>query len=119
MAPSSRAMPLPMPRLAPVTTATRSGSLIGWSSSIEAMDPADVLAISDLLSRYGYIVDEADWERLDEAFAPDATFDISAIGKGAPTGIDALRRCFAELDHPLAHHTTNAVVEPDGTGRAR
>ena len=56
------------------------------------MDPADVLAISDLLSRYGYIVDEADWERLDEAFAPDATFDISAIGKGAPTGIDALIR---------------------------
>ena len=29
------------------------------------------------------------------------------------------RSCFARLDHPLAHHTTNVTVDPDGASRAR
>jgi 3-phenylpropionate/cinnamic acid dioxygenase small subunit len=83
------------------------------------MDSSDVVAIHDLLSHYGYVVDDAAWDRLDEVFAPDGVFDISVIGKGTPTGLDELRRCYAELDHPLAHHTTNAVVEQNGPHRAR
>jgi len=83
------------------------------------MTEAERLAIEELLSRYVHLVDDADWDRLDEIFTPDGVFDLTAIGKGVPEGLDELRVCYAGLDHPLAHHTTNIVIEPAGPGAAR
>jgi len=83
------------------------------------MESADLLAIHDLLSRYGHVVDDADWTRLSDVFCDDGQFDLQAIGRGTAHGMEELRACFAQLDHPLAHHTTNVMIEPDGAQRAR
>jgi len=83
------------------------------------MTETERLAIQELLSRYVHLVDDADWDRLDDIFTADGVFDLTAIGKGAPAGIDELRVCFAGLNHPLAHHTTNIVIEPAGEGAVR
>jgi 3-phenylpropionate/cinnamic acid dioxygenase small subunit len=83
------------------------------------MDAPDMLAIHDLLGRYGHVVDDADWPRLSEVFTSDGVFDLDAIGQGCAEGLDQLRACFARLDHPLAHHTTNATIEPIDRHRAR
>ena len=83
------------------------------------MDNADLLAIHALVAHYGHVVDDADWQRLSEVFCDDGEFDLEAIGRGCARGMEELRVCFAGLDHPLAHHTTNATIEPEGTHRAR
>ena len=83
------------------------------------MESADLLAIHDLMARYSHVVDDAGWERLAEVFSDDGEFDLEAIGRGTARGMDELHVCFAELDHPLAHHTTNVTIEPDGVDRAR
>ncbi len=83
------------------------------------MESAEILAIHDLLTRYGHVVDDADWERLSEVFCDDGEFDLEALGRGTARGREELRACFAQLDHPLAHHTTNVTIEADGERRAR
>ena len=83
------------------------------------MDAVDTLAIHELVARYGHVVDYADWERLTDVFTTDGVFDLDAVGMGTAAGIDELRACFARLDHPRAHHTTNVVVEPTGATTAR
>jgi 3-phenylpropionate/cinnamic acid dioxygenase small subunit len=83
------------------------------------MDAPDILAIHDLLARYGHVVDDADWHELTDVFTPDGVFDLDAVGQGRAEGLDQLRACFSRLDHPLAHHTTNATIEPIDGRRAR
>jgi 3-phenylpropionate/cinnamic acid dioxygenase small subunit len=83
------------------------------------MESAEILAIHDLLARYGHVVDDADWQRLAEVFSEDGEIDLQALGRGTARGSEELRACFADLDHPLAHHTTNVTIEPDGEQRAR
>jgi 3-phenylpropionate/cinnamic acid dioxygenase small subunit len=84
-----------------------------------AMEATELLAIYELLARYGHVVDDADWERLADVFTDDGVFDLDAIGEGSARGLDELRACFARLNHPLAHHTTNVTIEPLGEQRAR
>jgi 3-phenylpropionate/cinnamic acid dioxygenase small subunit len=83
------------------------------------MDTPDILAIHDVLARYGHIVDDADWPRLSDVFTLDGVFDLEAIGRGSAAGLPELQACFAGLDHPLAHHTTNVTIEPVDGGRGR
>ncbi len=83
------------------------------------MEARDLLAIHELLAHYGHVVDDADWSKLSEVFTPDGVFDLEAIGRGTATGMEELRACFAALDHPLAHHTTNASIQPSGERHAR
>jgi len=85
----------------------------------ELMDSSDLLAIHDLLAQYGHVVDDAEWQALSDVFSPDGVFDLEAIGRGRASGMEELQTCFSQLDHPLAHHTTNVMIEADGDGRAR
>ena len=65
------------------------------------------------------MVDDADWDRLSDVFSADGVFDLDAIGQGRAEGMAALRSCFARLNHPLAHHTTNVTIVPVDEQRVR
>ena len=57
------------------------------------MESAEILAIHDLLARYGHVVDDADWHRLAEVFSEDGEFDLRALGRGTARGGEELRAC--------------------------
>lgn len=81
------------------------------------MDVADTLSIHQLLALYGHVVDERDWDRMDDLFTADLVFDASDFGSEVAYGIAALRHVWETTDqHPLAHHATNIVISqgPDG-----
>jgi SnoaL-like domain len=84
-------------------------------------DTADILAIHELLGLYGHIIDAREWERVDELFTHDCTYDMTQFGLGVVYGAQAVRALWAGPDaaHPLAHHATNIIVSqgPDGTVR--
>ena len=83
------------------------------------MDAGDILAIRDLLARFGSLVAGADWDRLAEVLSPDAELDLRSLGKGTPSGIDEVRAAMAALDRPLAQRGGEATIQADGGGRAR
>lgn len=76
----------------------------------------DRLDINETLALHAYIVDTNQLDRLDDLFAPDAVYDMSATesGLGALQGIDAIRIAagrLAESGHgPLAHFVTNIIA---------
>lgn len=84
------------------------------------METADILAIHQLLGLYGHIIDEREWDRMDELFTPDVVFDARDFNNDVVRGIPALRRIWETTDqHPLAHHATNIVVTQDADGTTR
>lgn len=82
---------------------------------------ADILAIHELLARYGHIIDEREWQRVEELFTPGAVYDMTAFGLGRVVGAAAIRNLWSRPDaaHPLAHHATNIVVSEDADGTVR
>jgi len=82
----------------------------------------DKLAISDLIARYPDIVDEREFDRLDELFTADARIDFSAFGgpTDSPAGIKQFLRdslgLFARSQHMMG--LPNITVDGD-RARAR
>jgi 3-phenylpropionate/cinnamic acid dioxygenase small subunit len=85
------------------------------------LDPADRLAIHELLGLYGHLIDERRWSELDQVFTEDASYDATSFGQPVTTSLAALLEAWTgDMSvHPLAHHATNIVVteDPDGTVR--
>ncbi len=79
----------------------------------------DVLAIHELLGRFGHLMDRRDWPGLAEVFTDDAVYDVSSVGLHALEGLEAMRSFFADAQHPLAHHVTNVVVSRSADGATR
>jgi len=87
-----------------------------WGS----LEPVDLLAIHELLARYGHVVDERDWDAVPALFTANARYDMTDFGLGVMHGPAQIRELWTRSEtHPLAHHATNIVVseDPDGTVR--
>jgi hypothetical protein len=82
---------------------------------------ADILAIHELLALYGHIIDQREWQRVDELFTSGAVYDMTAFGLGTVVGTAAIRQLWSRPDaaHPLAHHATNIIVQEDADGTVR
>lgn len=78
----------------------------------------DRLAIHELLSQHGHLVDTGAWDQLDALFTDDVVYDLRDYGGSELHGIAALVAASQELGdkNPVAHHVTNVVItETDGT----
>lgn len=75
----------------------------------------DILEIHNLINRYGHIVDERQWSRMEDLFTDDVIFDMADFNGQIITGLEALRTAWKSLDgHPLAHHATNILIDTEG-----
>ena len=83
------------------------------SAGGQALPVEDRLDIHELAARYGTVVDDRDWEHLDEVFTVDATFELQGFGRvdGRYDGLDAIRALMTAGPHPVAHHVTNVLVD--------
>jgi hypothetical protein len=70
------------------------------------------LAIHELISLYGHLIDQRQFSQLDKIFTDDAVFDLSAYDGSRYNGLPAIQTMMLEsAEHPLAHHATNVVVQ--------
>jgi hypothetical protein len=84
------------------------------------LDIHALLAIQQLMARYGHLVDARAFTSLGEIFADDGVFDVTAFGAGRHEGLAALIAFFERATHPPAHHATNLYVFEDaGVVKAR
>ena len=79
----------------------------------------DRLAIHEVLSLHGHLMDHGEFERLGELFAEDVVYDLSAVSAGVLEGIAAVVDAGLALGeaNPLGHHVTNVVIE-EGDGES-
>ncbi len=78
----------------------------------------DLVAIQQVLARYPHAVDDRDWDAFGRVFTADVVCDMTAVGLGTTEGRDALVELFAAIDHPVAHHLVDPVVDLDGADAA-
>ena len=89
------------------------------------LDLADRLALHELLHLYGHLVDDRDWDALDQVFIADVVYDARDFDMPVTHSLDELVAEWTSEHgmqrHPLAHHATNIVVSEhdDGTVRVR
>ena len=76
----------------------------------------DKFEIQELMNAYARMVDQRDWERMDEVFAPGATIDYRSTGGRAGPYRETLEWLHEALEPwPLnLHHITNLSIELDG-----
>ena len=76
------------------------------------MNVQDRLDVTEVLARYGHVVDQGALDRLDTVFTSDTVYDMSAVGLPVMEGIDALRTGALRLgaQNPVAHHVTDIVI---------
>ncbi|TWV38549.1 nuclear transport factor 2 family protein [Streptomyces misionensis] len=83
----------------------------------------DRLAIAELVSSHGHLVDDGCLDRLAELFTVDVVYDLTEFGQEPLHGVAAVREAARALGaaNPVAHHVTNVVVShsPDGRVRVR
>jgi hypothetical protein len=82
-----------------------------------ALSVEDRLDIHDLLVRYGFVVDDRDWDVFACVFTPDAVVDFGSddppMGLAPIVGVQEIVRQFRDiLTHPLQHVIVNHVMDP-------
>lgn len=84
------------------------------------LSPTDRLAIADLISLHGHLVDSGRFDRMGELFTDDVEYDVTDFGGSVMVGLhegEAAARALGDAN-PLGHHVTNIVITADGAGRA-
>jgi 3-phenylpropionate/cinnamic acid dioxygenase small subunit len=79
-----------------------------------SLEAADLLAIHQLLARYGHLLDDQDFDRLSEIFAEDAVLTFPRRDRDPIRTSAAITQFFATAAGASAHHTTNIVVVAEG-----
>lgn len=83
------------------------------------LSPVDRLAIHELISLYGHLIDQRQFSQLERIFTHDAVFDLGKYDGSCYRGLPAIRAMMlASSEHPLAHHATNVVVLAQADGIA-
>ena len=78
----------------------------------------DILAIQAVVVRYGFLIDDREWDRFDEVFTEDAVVDFRDQSAQPPTGLapivgraEIVRQFRDVLTHPYQHMLVNHVIE--------
>jgi hypothetical protein len=68
-------------------------------------------AVTELLSRYGHVVDARAWPELTSVFTGDATLHTE---DGSARGLAEIQAYLEAVDARRSHHTLNPVLKVDG-----
>jgi hypothetical protein len=68
-------------------------------------------AVTELLARYGHVVDARAWAELGSVFSADATLEAE---DGSARGLAEIQAYLEAIDPRRSHHTLNPVLKVDG-----
>ncbi|MGW2837752.1 nuclear transport factor 2 family protein [Streptomyces sp. NPDC001493] len=76
------------------------------------------MAITELISLHGHLVDDGSLDRLEELFTADVVYDLTDFGQEPLRGVAAIREAAWALGaaNPVAHHVTNVVLAASADG---
>ena len=74
------------------------------------MNLTDIEDIQRLIFLYGHIIDDKQWDRLDEIFAVDGSFEVEGT-EISVSGLGAIEKYIRGNTNPLAHFSTNVLID--------
>jgi hypothetical protein len=80
--------------------------------AVMSLSLEDRVAVTEVISLHGHLIDAGDFDRLHELFTADVTYDVSDLGGTPLVGIAAIREASLTLGpaNPVAHHVTNILI---------
>lgn len=86
-----------------------------------ALPAEQTLAIHQLISLHGHLVDGDGLDQFDQVFTEDIVYDLEGLGYGTLRGLEALHAAAVEVGDrdPVGHHVTNIIVMEDAKGEVR
>ena len=86
--------------------------------NVRTRTPQDTLEIQELVVRYGFVVDDREWDGLGEIFTEDAVVDLRdhdvdpPAGLGPYSGLEEITHHYRDvLTHPRQHMLVNHVID--------
>jgi hypothetical protein len=76
-----------------------------------ALSGEDRLAVHELVSLHGHLMDSGAFDRMDELFCADVVYDVSAFGLGELHGYEAIKESSLAVGdaNPVSHRVTTSV----------
>jgi len=83
-----------------------------------ARTPQDTLEIHEVVVRYGFVVDDREWDRFGDVLTEDAVIDLRnhdvdpPVGLGPYVGLEEIVHHYRDvLTHPAQHMLVNHVID--------
>jgi ketosteroid isomerase-like protein len=87
------------------------------TTDLGGLSAEDVVAIQYVTMKYGFLIDDREFDRLGEVFTDDAVVDYRPGAGGPYTGMAEILEAMHTLQHPVQHmmvaHLIDTVVSPD------
>ena len=81
------------------------------ASDLQGLSAEDVVAIQAVLMKYGFLIDDRQFDRLGEVFTPDAVVDYRPGGEGPFAGLAELGQAMKTLQHPVQHMMVSHIID--------
>jgi hypothetical protein len=80
-------------------------------SDLHGLSGEDVLAIQSVIVKYGFLIDDREFDRLGEVFTEDAVVDYRPNGEGPFAGLAEIGRAMRTLQHPVQHMLVSHIID--------
>jgi len=78
---------------------------------LHGLSAEDVLAIQAVIMKYGFLIDDREFDRLGEVFTEDALVDYRPGGEGPFHGLAELQQAMKTLQHPVQHMMVSHIID--------
>jgi hypothetical protein len=86
-------------------------------SDLHGLSGEDVLAIQSVITKYGFLIDDREFERIGEVFAEDAAVDYSMIEGGKRyVGLAEIEQALKTLPNPAVQHMLVSHIIDSASG---
>jgi len=81
------------------------------TSDTNGLSADDVVAIQAVIMKYGFLIDDREFERMGEVFTKDAVVDYRPGGEGPFVGLHEIDRAMRTLQHPVQHMMVSHIID--------
>lgn len=80
-------------------------------ADLHGLNSDDVLAIQAVIVKYGFLIDDREFDRLSEVFTDDAVVDYRPSGTGPYAGLAEIDQAMRTLQHPVQHMLVSHIID--------
>lgn len=81
------------------------------ASDLHGLSAEDVLAIQAVIMKYGFLIDDREFDRMSEVFTEDAVVDYRPGGDGPYVGLAEIDQAMRNLQHPVQHMMVSHIID--------
>jgi hypothetical protein len=78
---------------------------------LHGLTSEDVLAIQGVIVKYGFLIDDREFDRLGEVFTEDAVVDYRPGAGGPYVGLAEIDHAMKTLQHPVQHMMVSHIID--------